>query len=485
MGTFSVSLYRKERYPEGSSFDYYYRGLKGLMWSILIYMNLRLQRSLPRLTDNINNRKKKFWKLRLYIDQSSEENVYEAIQELITENSQLRAYLLNHIEIYEYFIPELCYQTIEEGKTRPTFFHHSSIGMIMRFMPFIYSAENDLIPFRGSGRFRETHFCRRVIVTDVDHAFSFRNERMLELYIKDRVNFAFKTRDGHQYYLHIRCGELGHRPFPFYSVINYYTYQWSGNNSDNYKALPIGDFIIFYNKSMNDFIKEHYRNESSRITKRDISALEKCQMGYVFGYGYDELFTNQYILRYHYDNQSNIRALVRNGYYGVLFKLLEEIIEKGLQENEDLRIFISRLILSFSGIWKNEENQPRYEWRKLTPAKLLNIGITESETRMNYSRSNALLRRNIKRGNYVNIVRLYELMKPIKSLKNTIQGNIYSMFKESWKHELMEDINISDMELNKELFFPHQQINFYLNQIDIYLDGIGNPLSLRLKIQFN
>jgi hypothetical protein len=458
------------------------------MWSILIYLNLRLQRSLPRLTDNINNRKKKFWKLRLYIDHSSEENVYQAIQELITENEQLRAYLLNHIEIFEYFIPELCYQVIEEGKTRHTFFHYSSIGMIMRFMPFIYSQENDLIPFRGSGSSPETHFCKRVIVTDADNQFAFRNARILELYMKDRVNFGFNTRDGHQYYLHIRCNLLEHQPLSFYSVINFFVYQWSGNDQRNYKAFPIGDFINFYNKSMNDFMNEHQRNHNGKISLLSRSLLKSCQMGYVFGYGYDELFTNQYILKYHYNHESNVRAWVRNGYYGVLFKLLEEIIEKGLEENEDLRIFISRFILTFTAVWQNEEDVVRYEWRRLTPAKLENIGMVQNETRMDYSRSNALLRRNIERGRYVDIIKLYRYMKPLKeSEPNSIRGDLYGMLKNSWKHEIMNDIQDEDMQIRTELFFPHQQINYFLHQIDIYLDRIGNPLSLRLKnsIQLN
>jgi hypothetical protein len=240
---------------------------------------------------------------------------------------------------------------------------------------------------------------------------------------------------------------------------------------------------------MNDFIHEHQRDESSKISKRSISALERCQMGYVFGYGYDELFTNQYILKYHYENESNMRGWMRNGYYGTLFKLLEEIIDKGLEEDENLRIFISRMILSFTAIWQNEEDRPVYEWRRLTTNKLREIGIEQHETRMNLGRSNErLLRRNIERGRYVNIRQLYETMKPLKEItRNSIRGNLYGMFKNSWKHEMMNEVKSEEMQLREELFFPHQQINFYFHQIDIYLDTIHNPLSLRLKnsIQLN
>ncbi len=487
MGTFSASLFRRETATE-EGFRFYTNGLKGLMDSMLIFMNLKLQKSVPFLTKNINNRgNKKYWKLRLYIDQSCENTIYELIQDILLKYPKYRYYLLNHIEIYQYFIPEMCYQKIEEGKTKPTFFHYpeSTIGTIMRFMPLIYSTENELIPFQGYTGSQKTHFCKRVIVVDIDSIFAFRLSRILEMYVKSRVNFGFNTRDGHQYYLHRRCSKYGHIPFDFYSVIAFFVYQWSGNNPTNYKAYPMNQFILFYNKSMNDFFTEHHKNMNGKITRTRLSNLKECQIDYVFGYGYDELFANQYLLKYHYEQQSNIRAWARNGYYGVLFKLLEEVIQKGLQEDEDIRFNISKMLLSFTGIWINEEDQPIHEWRKITPEKLAEIGIIEHPTRMNISRRNeTVFRRNIERGRYINIEEIYHIIKTIQDKDpTTTRSIIYSMFKDGWKHEMMKNTIPEEMNINKkkELFFPHQQINYYFHRIELYLDAIGNPLSLQLK----
>jgi len=411
--TISVAFYKKNKIYDFAKYEY------GLINFFISFLFL-----------NYHNKFK--YNIRFYINEYSKNILYYIIDSIISYihfnknhkqnlkiNSKLECALnklicysikyninilniYNNIEIFEYSF------NIEYFESE-----YTSIGMFMRLLPLIDDRE-----------FSELyHYCNRVLICDIDTHFRARRQKLLELYIKENVNFGYTSRVGYEFSLHNKCDK--NRNEFIYPIINLFIYQYN-------ISYPYQLFLYFYNENMNNLLS----------TNINLTYLKSCNVSKIFGYGHDEIFTNKYILKYYSQQLSYpiyIKSYIRNGYYSIFIQLLYEV----LNNNKNITENISNKIKSIFLI----ENLPSIN----------------------------------KINNYKNspLEKMYENLKVLSTSNKEIPQIISKiLLMNSWKPNLkiLPESNIN----NKILFYPHTNLIDKIDEIIYYLEQNGIKLSNKL-----
>jgi hypothetical protein len=211
--TISVAFYKKNKIYNFNKYEY------GLINFFISFLFL-----------NYKNRFR--YNIRFYINQYSKNILYYIIDSIISYihfniehkqdlkiNSKIERSLNILISYYtRYNILEI-YNNIEifEYSFNIDYFEreNTSIGMFMRLLPLIDDREYSEI----------YHYCNRVLISDIDTHFRSRRQKILELYIRENVNFGYTSRIGYEFSLHNKCN-VNKNPF-IYPVINLFIYQYN------------------------------------------------------------------------------------------------------------------------------------------------------------------------------------------------------------------------------------------------------------------
>ncbi len=191
------------------------------------------------------------FKLRIYYDNSSENEVNELVEE--QEN--------NYIELFKYDIPKL---KNENG------YHRGKIGTLLRFLPLY---ENPI------------HKADKTIIFDIDNKLHFWYKIILEYLINNKIKLAYRTRGCYGIRKRILCTGIKNYP-----IIASFIYQ-----SVNLPYSLFSDFI-----------------ENIFILKNNKELLDKCGLENEYSYGIDEIFINKYHLIYFYKHKIDIYPILFN-----------------------------------------------------------------------------------------------------------------------------------------------------------------------------
>lgn len=372
-GLVSVCFYKVKKYIEtGKSFDVYNNGLKSL------------------IKDFYNNIFFSGWKFRIYYDVSVLDDLCQNIKDLI-EDGTINLRNLERLELYQYDIEDY-------KKNGNNNFHRvESIGMIFRFLPFIKNSENI------QNIQNNLHYVPRVLVSDIDfNGFGYLKIQLLNFYIRNNIQFGYRTKEGHQFFTHYNC-DIPYKTPNFWFIINNFVYQ----------------FGIFYPlENFNDFFRRSFEPEMQ-------NRIKKCGMNGIFEYGYDEFFTNDFILKYYLEQNYLMCIEYTYGFYGILLGILEYCRKNN--KIEEITPYIFEL---FDAVKITNENIPT-NLKLIAPSKRINLRINKSH--------------------------LNETCKPMKELNNFIENEIANG---KMNEEVVREESIKEF-INESKHFSFNMISFH------------------------
>ncbi len=431
VGIFSMSFYRKKGYNSSSPEFLVYK--KGLEARINELINLIHNRHF-----NIGK-----WKIRIYYERSVKEDIIEILNlPILKEKNNLSL-----IELFEYFFAPLSNNSL---------YHFESFGMFMRLLPLINDEENnDVLQALNTNNQNIKHYFERVLVIDIDRTINFVRKNILKKYLNDStIQLGYDGRETYYFFDHVDCYEEGESELNFWPIINCFIYQYN-------IYYPYQYFVDFFNKSMELWF---INNESGRKKYK-----EKCLMN-VFGYGYDEYFTNNFMLRYYLDNNISIELFLRGGYYGLMYALLKFVINNSLENDENIKQIFTDILLLFG--YKDKI-------KKLSWNTLRNYGIELLTNEHGYIGNN---RYKNNKGNYkkylTTTINLDKYYHNIRELKPTTQIHkiLYELFHENFYRDIGENENITQI-----FAFPHTGIQNKLEELINYLEEIQINVPQRIK----
>ncbi len=378
--TVSVSFYKKKTYHgEGKDFSRYRDGLQTL------------------LKDFIKKRSKDIfytWKFRIYYDMSVFKEITIILKNLILDGT-IQIYNIHLIELYQYKVPRF----MNERPNYSNFHQIESIGMLFRFLPMMKNME------REDDLHNRYHTSEQTFVSDIDTSpgatgFSYLKLKLIQYFMENNIEFGFKTKEGHQYYLHQFC--YPGAPPKFWVVINNFVYQ-------NGVYYPIQLFDMFIEKS---FTNTTIRNQ-----------IQHCGMREVFDYGYDEFFTNDYMLKYFLEHNVKICLGINYGFYGIFIGILTYYYRNG--RLEEIKPYLLRL-LQILGVTQEDIN--REEFMETKNKKCLNVEKNVREPNVNGSPN-----RSLPLEYSLDLKKLYELFMFVDiCITSEIHRKIYAKLKNIW-----------------------------------------------------
>lgn len=438
LGIFTISFYKRRRDPTqeavvGQGFEVYQRGLEERITELIEFMKRDLG----------------FWKIRIYCEESVKNEIIDILNMPFLQRSLLpgsKYKNLHLIEIYEYSFGPLLDETRQH--------HFETFGTIVRTFPFIRKGDGpELILTTGRGE-NKTHYFNRVLMIDIDRKFSFvRKQILLKFCYDSSIQLGYDARETYDLIDHIECFEKanGGRPLHFWPIINHFVYQFN-------LYYPYELFVEFFNRSMELWLRN---NDSGRRRYKN-----QCLMN-VFGYGYDEYFTNNYMLRYYLEQRVRIEIYLAGGYYGILHALIRFVGEKNLFDDDEIRKIFTDLVLSFS---YQEKIKPDF-----TLDDLRELGITfEKNANGQYIGNNRFRAENGTYRKYkTTLIDLRVLHHKLRELKptNDIHKKIYKYFHERFYKNIRNNEDITG-----QYAFPHTQIIMNYRRLIDYLASIGHPV---------
>lgn len=230
MNIVSVVYFLPEMAP--NKINKYYKGLKDII------------KTIPKLLSE--------FKLRIYYDNSVENQVNELVNEL--ENK-------DYIELFKYDIPKF---KDENG------YHRGKIGTLLRFLPLY---DNPI------------HKADKIIIFDIDNILHFWYKIIVKYLIDNKIKIAYRSRGCYGIRKRLTC--TGIKQYP---IIASFIYQ-----SINLQYSIFSDFI-----------------ENTFILKKNKELLNNCGLKNEYSYGIDEIFINKYHLIYFYKNKIDIYPTLFN-----------------------------------------------------------------------------------------------------------------------------------------------------------------------------
>ncbi len=422
-GIFSMSFYRKKGYNSRSpEFLVYKNGLIERIYELINFMN--------DIKFNIGK-----WKIRIYYERSVKEDIIEILNlPILKINDNLFL-----IELFEYFYTPL---------SNNSKYHFESFGMFMRLLPLIYDNKNkDILQPLEEELTPIKHYFHRVLVIDIDRKMSYVRKCILKKYLYDKtIKLGYDGRESYNFYDHIDCYDIteGQRPLNFWPIINCFIYQCN-------LFYPYDLFINFFDESMELWMRN---NESGRKKYKN-----KCMMN-IFGYGYDEYFTNNYMLRYYLDRNINIELYLKGGYYGLMYGLLKFIMQSGFQNNENIRRIFTDIFMLFS--YQNKLKKLKWENLRTMGMELIKNGVNYRVNERFVINGNPTKYMSTS----INLNRLYQNTRKLKAT-NDFHIALYDLFHESFYRNLDNDENITNV-----FAFPHKKFMEKMQELIEYLGTI-------------
>ncbi len=441
LGVFSISFYKRKKDPTqevevGQGFEVYKNGLERRIEELIQFMKRDLG----------------FWKIRIYCEESVRNELVNILnmrflQDNLSDSPKYRGLKNIHlIELYEYSFGPLLDETRKH--------HFETFGTIMRALPFIRRTDGpELIKMTERG-FNQTHYFGRVLMIDIDRSLSFIRKQILLKFCHDTsIQLGYDARETYDLIDHIECFEKvnGGRPLHFWPIINHFYYQFN-------IFYPYELFVDFFNRSMGLWL---INNNSGRRKYKN-----QCLMN-VFGYGYDEYFTNNYILRYYLEQRVRIEIYLSGGYYGILHALIRFVGDKDLFDDNELRQIFTDIILSFSF---QDKIKPDF-----TLDDLRELGIEFLKNANGQFIGNERFRKpNGTSAKYkTSLIDLRVLHHKLRELKptNDIHKKLYKYFHERFYKNIRNDEDITG-----QYAFPHTQMITNYRRLIGYLESIGHPV---------
>lgn len=424
--TVSVAFYKKNFYSnqQEGGFKKYEDGLINFFisfiflnyknkfrYNIRFYINKNARNILHNITEKVIG----YIKKNQIIHTSSHTNtqLQKSLNKLILMGREKKidiTKIYDYIEIFEY---SFNIDYFEENNT--------SIGMFMRLLPLIDDRH------LGLGLI---HYCNRVLVCDIDSHFRNRRQKLLHLYIEENVQFGYTSRVGYEFSYHNKCDR--DRNKYIYPIINLFIYQYN-------VAYPYQLFLEFYNENMNKLLTNFNEKNNGKIEYTpNIDYLKDCGVSKIFGYGHDEIFTNQYILKYYLARNIYIKSYLRNGYYSIFVQILYEVlqnIEKIKRNNLDIMINTKQINNKLKSIL-NIESLPF---------------ITEFQNFKNTSLDN-----------------IYKELKSVSVTSEIPQKFSKILLMSSWKPDIPQPLHENNS--NKiSFFYPHTELNSKIREFIQFL----------------
>jgi hypothetical protein len=477
--TISVAFYKKESYPGGLlTFKKYEYGLISFFIS-LIFLNLK---------NNFS------YNIRFYINPKAREILCFIIETIITyieyyiKNKEIPPFpisndeqwgiqlslhtLFNYyfkinkrsIDYYSYTINRI-FENIEIfeysfNESNKLYEDNRSIGMFMRLLPLFYDIN------LNSNKL--SHYCNKVLVSDIDTHFRRRRQNYLKLLIDEEFNFGYTSRVGYEFSLHNKCDK---DRYPFmYPVINLFIYQYN-----TLRKLPYQIFKDFYIHNLNLLETEN---------QMEINYLKKCGVQKIFGYGHDEIFTNKYILqKYIKDPQISIKSYLRNGYYSLYLELLDEVIKNlksrnngnKVQVNDSGNLFesistemkeeVTLLLKSFFNleVILNNKKNTNFQNNMTNKEENSNSNNNTNVKKWKFFNYNSVsFNSELSKLNSVSLQKMYNNLKKL-SPNSTFAKELSKIFiLNAWKPNINKEyITLNKFKNNTKelLFYPHSYIN--------------------------
>lgn len=312
-GIFTMSFYRKEGYESNSpQFLVYKDGLKNTIKSIY----------------SINKKLKSgTWKIRIYY----EESVQNDINEIMKENIEY----IDYFELFKYEFPLF----LNENKMH----HYKSFGMFMRLLPFFKDTNNNDLLIGNAKNIK--HYHKRVLNIDIDQKLKYNIFEFIKDLYKNKVEFGYRTHEGYNLYQQIQAYKVinSNKLLNFWSIINCFIYQYN-------IYYPYELFVDFFEKSVSEWLTN---NRNTKYKDYNMS---------IFGYGYDEFFTNNYMLNYYLNKKVSIKILLKPHYFTIFFGLISFICEYvKLVNDKVIKLYIKNILklFYFNKYVKNKSNNIR------------------------------------------------------------------------------------------------------------------------------
>ncbi len=429
-GIFSMSFYRKKGYNSSSpEFLVYKNGLKERINEIIRLMNTRYF--------GIG-----IWKIRIYYERSVKDDIIEILNlPILKENNNLSL-----IELFEYFYAPLSNNRLH---------HYDSFGMFMRLLPLILDKDNnDELQATNINNSNIKHYFPRVLVLDIDRKISYNRKLIIKKYLYDEsIQLGYEGREGNTFYTHLDCYENNEESLNFWPIVNHFIYQYN-------IYYPYNLFIDFFNNSMDLWFRN---NETGRQKYK-----RKCMMN-VFGYGYDEYFTNNYMLNYYLNQNKKIELYIKLGFFGLIYGLLNFIIKNSLQNDDNIRQFYTDILMLFS--YKNK-------LKKLTWDEMSEFGIRMNIEGNRYiGDERYLIGQNYKKykTSKIDLMKFYQEIRKLKS-NTPFSKKIYEIFHLQYLNNLKNNEDITE---NPK--FPHNKMFNLLNELIIYIESLDIIVPQRFK----
>ncbi len=463
-GIFTMSFYRKEGYESNSpEFLVYKDGLKNMI--INIY--------------NINKKLKSgLWKIRIYY----EESVQNDINEIINEN-------IENIDYFEFF--KYSFELfLDETKKH----HYKSFGMFMRLLPFLNDKNNKdiLISYENNKKSNIKHYEKRVLNVDIDQNLKYDTLQFIKDLYKNKIEFGYRTYEGYNLYKPIEAYKVINKDnlLDFWSIINNFIYQYN-------IYYPYDLFSNFFEKAVNEWLT-NARNEKYKNYNMSI-----------FGYGYDEFFTNNYMLNEYLKKKVNIKILLKPHYFTIFYGLISFICEHDKLFNDKIIKDYVKSILELFYFNKNIKNKIKNivnNKNDLNIKLLLNqIGSLKGTEKFQYTLHKLLSKAYLINKNNVNIKNIKEIIKNnskmsnknnmINSKKEIKKGiffkKIFNYIKKIFykKDKINKNINIiihnvKEIENIKNNFANHNMVNFPHTQFLNIIDNIQVYMNYKYNIDY-
>ncbi len=411
-GIFTMSFYRKEGYESNSpQFLVYKDGLKNTIKSIYL-INKKLKSGI--------------WKIRIYY----EESVQNDINEIINENIEN----IDYFELFKYEFPLF----LNENKMH----HYKSFGMFMRLLPFFNDKNNNDLLINNEKNIK--HYHKRVLNIDIDQKLKYNIFEFIEDLYKNKIQFGYRSHEGYNLYQQIQAYKVINKDklLNFWSIINCFIYQYN-------IYYPYELFVNFFENSVNEWLRN---NRNTKYKDYNMS---------IFGYGYDEFFTNNYMLNYYLNKKVNIKILLKPHYFTIFFGLISFICEnRDLVNDKVIKLYIKNILELFyfnkyvKNKSKNIDNQENYikllsnEIKDLKGVKpfhnslysLLGKAYLMNENIKNKSISKSI-NKNISKSKSIS-----------KSINKSISKSISKSINKSISKSINKSINIKDVKEKRPFF---------------------------------
>jgi hypothetical protein len=253
----------------------------------------------------LNNFDKYFpdFRLRIYYDNSSN----YILKNIIKKNKKNKKFNNNNIELYKYEIPIF----YDNNKKK----HKGTIGTLIRFLP-LYDYE--------------LHKVDECIIFDIDNKIGIFNHTIYEKLKKKNMLFGYRSRVCYGFKNRILCiNDKNIIEFPIIASLIY-----------NFISLP--------NNILGDFLDDLYykKNEDS------LKFIESCEIINEYEYGIDEIFINNYHLRYLFQKKIKVSPIYFS-HCCIGAKLIELLSYFTLEQKSKFFIFLQNF---FEQININQEN---------------------------------------------------------------------------------------------------------------------------------